>query len=94
MSSPIKKLPIRGVSHFRSAAHVFAPVKVAALEGVDKGFGGGNIGRNGNVVYIAESEQVDVVRLVGFRVQRIAEEYQQVDLVSGNAGSKLLIAAL
>ena len=77
-----------------SVAHIFAPVKVAAFKRVDKRLGGSDIGCNGNVVNVAQAQQVDVVRLVGLCVQRVAEEDEQVYLVAGNAGGELLVAAL
>ena len=69
-------------------------VEVSALKSVDERLGGSDVRCNGNVVYVAETEQIDVVRFVRLRVERVAEEYQTVDLVAGDAGSKLLVAAL
>jgi len=78
----------------RSLTHIFAPIKVAALESVDKCLRSSDICRHRNIMYIAQTQNVNVVRLMRFRVHRIAEEYQQVYLVAGDTGRKLLIAAL
>ena len=61
---------------------------------MDKSLCSRDIGRNGNIVHIAQTEQIYIVRLVRLRIERVAEEYQQVDLIAGDAGGKLLVAAL
>ena len=49
----------------------------------------------GIVMHIAEAEQVDVVRLMGFGdVQGIPEKQEQVHLIAGDARRDLLVAAL
>ena len=52
---------------------------------MDKSLGGSDIRCNGDIVYVAEAENIDVVWLVRLCVERVAEEYQQVDFVAGNA---------
>lgn len=71
-----------------------APVKVTALESVDKRLGSSDIGGNGDIVYVAKTEQIHLVWLMGLGRKRISEEKQQVYLVAGNAGADLLVTAL
>mgnify|MGYP006914222508 CR=1 FL=1 len=71
-----------------------APIQIAALQAVDEHLGGGNVGGHGDVVHIAQAQQGHLVGLAGLRVDGVAEEQQQVDLIAGNAGSDLLVAAL
>ena len=61
---------------------------------MDQDLGGGNVGGNGNVVYIAQAQQIQLVRLMGLRIDGVAEEQQQVDLIAGNARCNLLVAAM
>ena len=74
--------------------HIFAPVQIAAFESVNKRLGGSDVGRERNIVYVTQTKEIGVVRLVSLWVQRVAKEHQQVDLVAAYAGSKLLIPAL
>lgn len=71
-----------------------APVKVTALESVDKRLGSSDIGGNGDIVYVAKTEQIHLVWLMWLGRKRISEEKQQVYLVAGNAGADLLVTAL
>ena len=45
-------------------------------------------------MHIAQAQQGHLVRLAGLCIDGVAEEQQQVDLVAGNAGRDLLVAAL
>ena len=45
-------------------------------------------------MHIAQAQQRHFVGLTGLCVDGVAEEQQQVDLVAGNAGRDLLVAAL
>ena len=61
---------------------------------MDQAFSRGHIGGDGNVVYVAQAEQVRVVRLIRLGVERITEKQEEVDLIIGNACRDLLISSL
>ena len=61
---------------------------------MDQHLGGGDVGGHGDVVHIAQAQQSHLIRLAGLGIDGVAEEQQQVDLVAGNAGRDLLVAAL
>ena len=74
--------------------HDIAPVQIAALQAVDQHLGGGDVGCHGDIVHIAQAQQRHFVGLAGLSVDGVAEEQQQVDLIAGDAGCDLLVAAL
>ena len=61
---------------------------------MDQNLGGSNVGSHRDIMHIAEAEQVDVVRLMGFGIQGIPEKQEQVHLIAGDARRDLLVAAL
>ena len=61
---------------------------------MDHGLGRGDIGGVGDIVDIAQAQQAGLIRLGGLGPDGIAEIQQQVDLIAGNPGSDLLIAAM
>ena len=71
-----------------------APIEVAALQAVNEHFGGGDVGGQRDVVDIAQAQQGHFVGFTGLGVDGVAEEQQQIDLVAGDAGRDLLVAAL
>jgi hypothetical protein len=90
-----KVQPFSFAVHLGIRVYKFAPVKVAAVESADEDFGGRQVCRDGDVVNVAEAEQIGVVA-VGFGVgsrQGVAEEKQQVYLIVGYAGNELLSPA-
>ena len=74
--------------------HDIAPIQIAALQAVDQHLGGGDVGGHGDVVHIAQAQQSHLVGLAGLCIDGVAEKQQQVDLIAGNAGRDLLVAAL
>ena len=91
--------------HFRQTAEAFcihsavgvddiAPVQIAALQAMDEYLGCGDIGRDGDIVYVAQAQQIHFIGLMGLRADRVSEEEQQVDLVAGDARSDLLVAPM
>ena len=70
------------------------PIQIAALQRHDQGFCGGDVGCDRNVVNIAQAEQVHFIGLRSLAIDGVTEEQQYVDLVAGDAGSNLLVAAL
>lgn len=58
------------------------PVKVASFEGVDKRLGSCDIGRNGYIVYVAQTQEIHLIGLMGLGSEGIAEEQQQVYLIA------------
>ena len=91
--------------HFRQTAEAFcihsavgvddiAPVQIAALQAMDEYLGRGDIGRDGDIVYVAQAQQIHFIGLMGLRADRVSEEEQQVDLVAGDARSDLLVAPM
>ncbi len=50
-----------------------APIQVPAFQGMDQGFRRGDIGRNGDVMHIAQPQQAGFVRLARVDMDRIAE---------------------
>ena len=89
-----RKQPVRLKYPSAVGIEYLTPVEVAALQRMDKRLGGSNIGRHRDIVYVAKTEQIHLVWLVGLRGKRISEEKQQVYLVAGNTGADLLVAAL
>jgi hypothetical protein len=73
--------------------HDIAPIQIAALQAVDQYLGSGNVGGHGDVVHIAQAQQRHFVGFAGLCVDGITEEQQQVDLIAGDAGCDLLVAA-
>src|SRR5699024_10667811 len=71
-----------------------APVQIAPLQTVDQHFGSGDVGGHRDVVHVTETEKVHVIGLVGLGAARVTEKQQQIDLIAGNAGCNLLVAAL
>ena len=71
-----------------------APVQIAALQAMDEYLGCGDIGRDGDIVYVAQAQQIHFIGLMGLRADRVSEEEQQVDLVAGDARSDLLVAPM
>ena len=69
----------------RSAVGVddIAPVQIAALQAMDEYLGCGDIGRDGDIVYVAQAQQIHFIGLMGLRADRVSEKEQQVDLVAG-----------
>ena len=61
---------------------------------MNQNFGSGDIGCHRDIVHIAEPEEVHVVGLMGLGAQGVTEKQKQVNLVAGNAGRNLLVAAL
>ena len=89
-SAPVlvwRLLPLGGI-------YDIAPVEVAALERVDERLSGRDVGRNGDIVHVAQAQKPRLVGLAGLRADRVAEKEQQVDLVAGDARRDLLVAAL
>ena len=74
--------------------HDIAPVQISALKSVDQYLSSSDVGSHGDVVHIAQAQQSHLIRLAGLGIDGVAEEQQQVDLVAGNAGRDLLVAAL
>ena len=87
---------VKGKSTFISINGIndLAPVKISSFKRMDKSLGSSDIGRNGNVMNIAESQQVHFIRLVGLGRKRISEKQEQVDLVARNTCAYLLISSL
>ena len=71
-----------------------APIEVAALEAMDEHLCRCDVRRHGNVIQVAETEQVFIVRLQCLLLHGVAEVQQKVDLVAGDTRRNLLIAAL
>ena len=55
---------------------------------------GSDVGGHGDVAHIAQAEHIHFALFIGFFRHRVAEKQQQVDFVTGDPGSYLLIAAL
>ena len=92
-----KSAPIRVrfiFSHAISVAHILTPVEVATLQCVYQCLSRSDIGRNRDIMNITQTQKIYIIRLVGLCIERVAEEHQQVYLVAGYAGCKLLIATL
>ena len=53
-----------------------------------------NVGCKRNIMNIAKTEQIIIVRFMRLCGKRISEEYEQVDFVAGNTACYLLTAAL
>ena len=68
--------------------------QIAALQAMDEYLGRGDIGRDGDIVYVAQAQQIHFIGLMGLRADRVSEEEQQVDLVAGDARSDLLVAPM
>ncbi len=85
----------RGFLHtFSGWVDDIAPVQIAALQAMDEYLGRGDIGRDGDIVYVAQAQQIHFIGLMGLRADRVSEEEQQVDLVAGDARSDLLVAPM
>lgn len=61
---------------------------------MDQSFGCGDVGCHGNIVDIAQTQQIRTILFSGTGCNGVPEEKQQVDLIAGNPGSDLLIAAM
>lgn len=59
-----------------------SPVKVAAVESVDKSLGCSDIRSYGYVMYVAKTKQICLVRFVRFSRYGISEKEEQVDLIA------------
>ena len=68
-----------------------SPVQSAALKSLYEDFGGGDVGRDGDVVHVAEPEEIEFVRFALLDRDRVAEEEQQVYLVAGDPRRKSTI---
>ena len=55
-----------------------SPIQVAPFQSVNQYLSGGNIGRHGDVVYVAETEQIHFIGFQRFGGQRIPEKEQEV----------------
>jgi hypothetical protein len=71
-----------------------APVEVAALQTMDEHLCGGDVGGQRDVVHITQAQQRHLIGLTGLCIDGVAEEQEQIDLVAGDAGRDLLVAAL
>ena len=58
-----------------------APVKVAAVKAEDEHLGGGDVGRNGDIVHIAKPDELMHIRFVLVGCKRVAEKQNHVDFV-------------
>ena len=67
------------------------PVEVTSVQRANKHLGGCNVGRNGNVMKVTKSQQVQIVISAG--IGGISEEEEHIYLVEGNSGSDLLGAS-
>ena len=75
--------------------HHFPPIQVASLEAQDEHFGGGQIGGDGDVLLVAVPDGLDHLGIVpGVGGVGVGEQQHQVDLVVGDPGVDLLVAAL
>ena len=74
--------------------HDIAPIQIAALQAMDEHFCSGNVGGHGDIVHIAQAQQRHFVGFAGLCVDGITKEQLQVDLIAGDAGCDLLVAAL
>lgn len=71
-----------------------APIEISAFKRHDKCLTGRDIGRNWDVVNVAESQKIMLIRFGGLTGQGIAEEDQKVDLVAGDLRADLLTSTL
>ena len=71
-----------------------SPVHISALKSVYKYLGGGDVGSHGDVVNIAKTEKVGIVRLKIALGERIAEKEQKIYFIAADTGGYLLVAAL
>ncbi len=61
---------------------------------MDEHLCGGDVGGQRDVVHITQAQQGHLIGLAGLCIDGVAEEQQQIDLIAGDAGRDLLVAAL
>ena len=72
-----------------------APIQVASLQTHDKHFRTAQIGGNGHIMLVAMADGLDhLVVIPGVGIIGIGKQQHQVDLIVGNTGIDLLMAAL
>ena len=72
-----------------------SPVQVATLEAHDEHFRTGQVGGDGHILLVAVADGFDHIGVVVGSVGiGIGEQQHQVDLIVGDAGVDLLVAAL
>ena len=64
------------------------------LQAVDEDLGGGDVGGHGDVVHIADAQQVHLVGFTGLGSDGVAEEQQHVHFLAGDTSHDLLAAAM
>ena len=73
----------------------FSPVQIASLQAHDEHFSRGQIGGDGHIVLVAMADGLDHLAVVpGLGGVGVGKQQDQVDLVIGNPGVDLLMAAL
>ena len=70
-----------------------APAEVAARDSHNQHLRRGDIGRKRNIMHIAKPKQCGNIRLVRLCGQRIPEKQNRVNLIIGDSGADLLVAA-
>ena len=71
------------------------PIQVASLEAHDEHFGAGQVGGDGHIVLVAMADGLDHLGIIpGIGGIGIGKQQHQVDLIVGDAGIDLLVAAL
>ena len=78
----------------RTGVHDLAPIQVTAIQCHNKHLGGGDIGGYWDVVQVTHTEQLMLGLVVAGRGAGVAEVQKYVDLVVGDTGGDLLLAAL
>ena len=73
----------------------FSPIQIAPLQAHDKHFGRCQVGGDRNIVLVTMTNGLDHLGIIP-RIDGIGigEEQNQIDLIVGNAGVDLLMAAL
>ena len=77
------------------AANHFAPIQVAPLQAHDEHLRACQIGGNGDIVLITVPDGFDHLAVIpGIGIVGVGEQQDQIDLVIGDPGIDLLVAAL
>lgn len=73
--------------------HSLTIVKITLIHAAQKNLSSGDVGGNGDTVHITQTEQILLVGVSDVRFERITEEKNQIDLVTGDTSRDLLDAS-
>ena len=76
------------------SAHDLTPIEIASFKSVNKQLCRCDICSHRNIVHVAYSQKIHIIRLVRLRIDRISEKQKHIYFIAGDLCADLLTAAL